>query len=310
MKESELVFDKRTSEIMDNVNAFVKTKISPSLFVSDEYKLENNVFLYNINNCFPKRAWDNSEDIAIYRFISIYSIGTLKAEDLGKKIKVDIPDIAELQRKFNTEIQNIYRKSEIALLKTIHDNLVQIPLIQTAMTPIRVILEKVEEKGEVLPTESFGYHNPKKVNKYVEFLVGLDFLKVEDNKIVPGCELNAIRSMDIPPKVFHKKVLSSVLNKGFAYIQEYLHLTLITPFIRLSNAYFFPSYQSNKLLEFGVKDFVDSHYDIYKIKKSRDKIASQLSYIVEQEILYESRKGFYIGQPEIYESFSHFAPPI
>ena len=311
MKESELTFQKKTENVQLELNAFIKSNISPSLFISDEHKLSDNEFLYSINNSYPKMIWDRHEKIAIYRFINIYNIGVLKAKDTGHNIKIlEITDKREMHERFNCEIQNIYKKAEIALLKTIHDHLVRIPFVQTAMSPIRIILEKVNMEGEVPASEKFGYRNPEKIQKYVNFLVSLNFLKVSEGKLVPAGELNAIRSMEISLQEFHNKILAAVLRRGFSYIQDYLHLTLITPYIRLANSYFFPSYESGKLLEFSIEDFQKSYYDIYDIRKSPDKIMSQLSYVAEQNIITEVKAGYYKGEEHIFNNFKNLAPAI
>lgn len=311
MKPSEMRIPKTSENIQSQLNTFVKRKVSPSLFVTDGHELNENTFVYSINNSYPKMIWDNNEELAIYRFINVHNIGTIKAKVKDDIIKViDMTERGRLQEKFDKEIQNIYKKSEMALLKTIHDSLVRIPFVQTAMSPIRTILEKVDREGVVPVGDKFGYRNLGKTEKYIDFLSSLNFIRVENEKIYPDKELNAIRNLDISLKEFHNKILSAVLRRGFAYIQDYLHLTLITPFIRLSNSYFLPSYESEKLLEFSIEDFRKSYHDIYNIRKSKNKISRQLSYITEQNILQETKRGFYTGERGIFEEFRKIAPSI
>jgi len=271
------------SEIETKLDYYIKKEISPSLFINASgHKLDKNTRIYEIGNCYPKMIWDYDQNLAIYRFLNIHSIGTIKAKKLDNSCTlIEIPSLEQLRNKFQEKMGAIYQKSEIVLLQTLHDYLVKIPSVELSLSRVWAILEKVHTDGEVDVSYSFGYKDYDRTQKYFHLLKELDFIDIKENKIIPSVELEAIRSLNLTGRKFHHKILSAVLKKGFPSIKDYLHILMIDPFLRLSNSYYLPSQQVNRLLEFGSTEFRDSHYEIYKIRKTKSEIEKQMTYVTE-----------------------------
>jgi len=306
MKNQEIVLDAPLTEIDSKLDYIVKREISPSLFItSDSHKLDRNTRLYEIGNCYPKMIWDYEKNLAIYRFLNIYSIGTIRVKKIDSNhTEIKIPSIDKLREKFQEKMGAIHQKSEIVLLQTIHDYLVKIPSVELSMNRIWRILEQIHTHGEINISYNFGYKDYERTQKYIHLLKEIDFIDIKNNKIVPAIELEAIRSLNLTDKKFHQKILSSVLKKGFPFIKDYLHILMIDPFLRLSNSYYLPSHQVNKLLEFGSGEFRESLYEVYNTRKSRSVIENQLTYMTECGI-FEKTGNRWAGIEKIFGKFSN-----
>jgi len=304
MNKNNIVMDIPISEIEPKLESIVKREISPSIFInSNGHKFNKNTTIYEIGNCLPKMIWDYERNLAVYRFLNIYSIGTLRVKKIDTgHTQIILPSLDSLRNKFQEKMSSIYLKSELALLHTIQDYLVKIPNVEISLSVIWAILEKVSEEGEVKVTYSFGYNDSDRIKKYIHFLQQLNFINVKNDKIVPAEELDAVRILNVTGKEFHRKILSAVLKKGFPSIKDYLHIFLIDPFLRLSNSYYLPSHQVNKLLEFESIDFKDSYFEIYNKRKTKSVIEKQITPLTECGILEKVGKRW-IGIENIFNTF-------
>jgi len=288
---------------LDHADSILKLQVSPSFYSTNEREINPRIKIYEIGNCYPKMIWDHEKEIAVYRFLNIHPIGILEIERINQnKLRIKYPSIKELDKKFQENIEVLRQKSEIALLKTIHDYLIKVPFIQMSMNRFFRILKKTYEQGFVDISDNFGYSNTIRTSKYLKFLKDYDFIEIKNNKIYPGVEFQAIMNLNLIGSDFYDKLLANVLKKSFSSIKQYLNITQIDPYLRLSNSYYFSSFQLNKRLEFDGEDFKDSLYDFYKIKKPMDTIENQLDFLTKTNI-FEKKGRRWIGTKDIFNRF-------
>lgn len=286
-------------------DSILKSQVSPSFYSNSEHQVNNNIRIFEIGNCYPKMIWDHDKEIAVYRFINIHPIGIMEIERLNsEKIKIKYPSVDELEKKFQENMGVLRQKSEVALLKTIHDYLIKVPFVQMSMNKFFRISIKIYEKGYVDVSDTFGYTDVNKTMRYIKFLRDFGFVEIKDNKIYPGVEFKAIMNLDLTGSEFYEKLLASILKKSFSSIKQYLNITQIDPYLRLSNSYYLSSFQVDKRLKFDSEDFKRSYYECYRIKKPVDTIENQLGYLTKTKI-FERKNGRWTGTKNIFDKFKN-----
>lgn len=301
----EKIIDYRFSEINSRtINSIIKSKISPSLFARNRRELDNNTLLYEIGNCYPKMIWDHDRGIAIYRYINVHPIGIFEVEKISsKKLKIKYPPFDELEKKFEEKMGILRQKSEIALLQTIHDYLVEVPAVKMSLNKFSRILKKTHEKGPIDISYNFGYSDIEKVRRYLKILNDFDFIEIKDNKIYSGIEIKALMDTELIGKEFYNKLLANVLRKSFSSIKNYLNITLIDPYLKLSNSYFLPSYQVSKRLKFESRDFKRSLFECYNMRRPIDTIENQLDFLTEDNGVFEKTGDKWISSENVFNGF-------
>lgn len=304
---NEKTIDYKFSDINSKtINQIVKSKVSPSLFARNRRELDDNNLLYELGNYYPKMIWDHDRGIAIYRFICIHPIGLLEIQKLkSNKLRIKYPSFDELEKKLDEKMGILRQKSEIALLKTIHDNLIEVPAVKMSLNKFSRILKKIHEKEPIDITYNFGYSGSDivKVKRYLKLLNDFDFIEIKNDKIYSGIEIRALMDSDLFGKEFHNKLLANVLRKSFSSIKNYLNITLIDPYLNLSNAYFLPSYQLSKRLKFESKDFRRSLFDCYNIRRPIDTIENQLDFLSEENGVFEKFENKWMSTETTFNNF-------
>ncbi|RLF56266.1 MAG: hypothetical protein DRN27_09770, partial [Thermoplasmata archaeon] len=179
------------------INSIVKLHISPSLFARNCQLQNDDTLLYELGNCFPKMIWDHDRNIAVYRYIDIHPIGLLEVEKINSKlVKIRHPDLESLGKKFEERMHIIRKKSELSILETTYDYLVTIPAVQQSLNPFSRILRKIYNNDPLDIAYNFGYNNSEKVQRYLKLLNNFDFIEIQNNKIYPGLEINALQNTD------------------------------------------------------------------------------------------------------------------
>jgi hypothetical protein len=299
------------SEFGEHFLGHLKSRMGRGLYVASKTKAGKDNYKYKIGNSFPDIIDDlktSKRTVRFHNFRTLFIADVRMAK--GGKVIVSLPDRNTIADDMGRRLESIAIRSECALLETVYDRIVDIASVRLAMTPIKEIIVSIHRNNELDFKEFAQKRNKSQARRYVEFLAGLDYVKRENGKLLPGKKMKESAELkSLGDRELYQKFLSEILAKGYGYIQDYLHLTQIVPYLRVSNSYFLPSHASGDLLHLS-EDEIRKHYRFYYQKsKPKIKIRGQVNEVVEAEI-FEREGDYIVGNKDIWNQYSKAIGPL
>lgn len=310
MEKNELRYG-NMSEFEELFPRHLKSRVGRGLYITSKTKAGRDRYKYKIGNSFPDIIDDlktNKRTVRFHNFRTLFIADVRQTK--GGKVVVSLPERDSIADEMEKRLELIAMRSESALLETIYDRIVDIASVKLAMTPIKEMVVSLHRNNELDFKEFAQKRNKAQALRYVEFLEGLDYVVKENGKLLPGKQMKRygkLKSLD--DKKLYQKFLSEILAKGYAYIQDYLHLTQIVPYLRVSNSYFLPSHASGGLLHLSEEE-IRKHYRFYYQKsKPKIKIQGQVNEVVEANI-FEREDEYIVGNEDIWKEYSKAVGPL
>lgn len=310
MEKNELRYG-NMSEFEESFPRHLKSRVGRGLYITSKTKAGRDRYKYKIGNSFPDIIDDlktNERTVKFHNFKTLFIADVSKTR--GGNVIVSFPERDIIADEMEKRLESIAVRSESALLETVYDRIVDIASVRLAMTPIKEIVVSIHRNNE-LNFKDFARNRDKaQALRYVEFLAGLDYITKENGRLLPGKQMKKSAELgSLGDKQLYQKFLSEILAKGYGYIQDYLHLTQIVPYLRVSNSYFLPSRASGELLHLSEEE-IRKHYRFYYQKsKPIIKIRGQVNEIVEAKI-FEREDEYIVGNRSIWKDYSKAVGPL
>jgi hypothetical protein len=240
------------------------------------------------------------------KFISLPDVASIRWSRGKSGFKISEMNRNDFVKRVNDRYMTITEHSQIALLPTLYTRLVRIPQVDLNMTPLRNILVAVTENGFVLPN-ALGkkYEMVEQVRNYFSLLRDLKFIKEERGQFVAGPEMRNLQASEVEPPELYETILGEVLRKQANYLQDVLHWTMITPFLRWCNAYYYPAFVAGHLVKAEQTELVSNYNRFYgSYGRTQEGVVEtgQIQRVVHVNIL--SKEGrYYEGEQTIFEEF-------
>lgn len=306
MNNMENIFFEDRKSLDRDIGYLVKRKLGNGVFVSKAIEnRESSNFDMIVGIYLPKIIDDSKTEQRIVKFIKFDSVGIIEAKHEDKGFKLLLPDIEELNTRLESKMSSLIFNVEYSLLQTAYQKLVEIPIIQNSLNPIREILVQIYENGKVSFDHFKKYRGERKALNYVSFLENLDLIRRNGDIIVSGNKFNMMEPMlrKQNTKKIYDILLADVLRNGLGYMREYLKLTSIMPYIRWSTSYYLPSHQTESLISLSQRALIRNYSDIYQTRPFEGKASNQINRLVSVGI-FEKDNNFIVGNQEILNSIS------
>ena len=293
------------SEFEKSFPAFLKLRLGRGFFISDKTSIRKGQLKYRIGNYFPDIVHDcktNKRIIKFHRVDGVF-VADVRSTRSGKVI-VRTPDRDQIASEMEKKLESITLRSENALLNAVYSRIVEIPSVQMAMTPIKEIIMSVHTDGELSVREFSSGRGKQKASRYIEFLAGLEYITRDNGRLLPGENLKKHEeNIQEEDSELYRTVLSDILGRGYSYVRDYLHLTQIIPYLRVSNSYFLPSHVFGELL-FLSEEEIRKHYMFY-YQKSRPliKVKRHINDVIEARIL-NREEDYVVGNEDIWRQYT------
>src|SRR2546426_2008095 len=206
---------------------FLKQRYGPGFYVAEEQQVDDRSRKVKVGISVPEFVDDDKTKRRVVRFRNHEPVFIADVSTVGGRVRVIAPT---LDRAFE-EYRNIFLasrfKTEGALLKTMHERLVGIPLVSTALSPIREIIRYIHREQRVRLSDLKRGRGEAKALRYLGFLEGLDFVRRADSATttyLPGPAYYDHQPDFRRPEKLYNGILAQVLQEGFQYLAQYMKL--------------------------------------------------------------------------------------
>jgi hypothetical protein len=226
-----------------------------------------------------------------------------KAEPKKGGLRITGPSFSEALRSAEAKYRAVAESSQSALLPSLYDRLVKVPSVSLTMSPLRTILVQLDEEGSVTPETAFHHRLPsqEKVERYFGLLRDLGYIRKHDSQYVHGKEFESLRRQELHSTAIFQRILGDVISKKSSYLTRVLHWSMMVPYLRWSNAYYFRSLEVGELTPLDRSAFSDSYRGLYQSQAKGNEL-SQMTHLVDAEVVRKEDR-FYMGEPAIFEAF-------
>lgn len=272
----------------------LRQHFSPYAYIShiDEEKSQADIGI-QIQEVIP----DYGGNDGVIKIIPLDHVATI-----GWKYKANGLQLTNLTRtRFIKQVKETYESivdgSQNALLPSLYSKLVHVPQVSLAMSPLRKILSLVSEK-ETVSQADLGRIPRKgseasKIPKYFALLADLEFIKPENGHYVTGWKMKHVQSNEVEPAEVYEKILGEVIQRRSRYLSQVLHWTMMVPFLRWSNTYYFPAYEAGRLVKVERSDLIHNYKRFYGARVATVDANDQILQIVAVKIL--KKNGLVFG---------------
>lgn len=285
------IFFKDKTILENNLNGIIKRRIGNGVFVSQKQTVDKNRKNLILGICIPQFIDDSKTEKRIVKFLKFDSIGILEIAKETEGFQIILPSIKEVSERLSNKMSRLLFNVQATLLQTNYRKLVEIPSVQNSLTPIRDILIDLNKNHEVNIETLTKYRGEAKTKRYIQFLESLGIVRLDREKYISGNEFTHLQEMGLKDNDnLYNLLLAHVLKNGWDYMKEYLKLTAITPYIRLSTSYYIPSSENNSLLSLTQPALLHYYSNIYGVKPIERQATTQINHMVEVDIFREEDK--------------------
>jgi len=233
--------------------------------------------------------------VAFTRLPDVLSLEVVRTPK-GFAVKMPPEDPQELVR---SRYRGLITRHEGEVLRHSYRQLVHISEVDLAMRPISDILARVHNYGSFAPPAPRGGSarvRSARLAKYTRFLTDLGFIQPEGAAFVPGPKLPRGFAPDAPEQEVYEEFMGRVLQSGHQFMTEVLHLTMIKPFLRIENSYYWPAHRVGDYLRIRRERFGREYSKYYGPRPP--KFEGHLQSLIRKGSLVADR-GTVTGAPEV-----------
>jgi hypothetical protein len=290
-------------EVLENqVPDIIRGYISRGAFVIDRQDTEDGS-LFSIGISYPEIIVDRDSS-PIITYVPIRGVANATIRKEGATFHLTIPERVGIFKTFNRKKRDLVRRAENLIIQSGADKLVDIPLVQNGLNPIKEILFALNEMDRIPVREVLARKkNKTQMKRYIDMLKSLRYVDEEDGVLHPGSELEKINIVSADD--FHRAVMTDVIRKGFPFIREELNIYILNPYLELTNSYYLPSLLAREKVQMEADDIF--HYYIKMYGTSRRKpiyqVAANLVEMVDVGLL-KKDGGLFEGDDELFTSLT------
>jgi hypothetical protein len=239
---------------------------------------------------------DYGEKGGVVRIVPLDNIATIGWRYTNAGLQITNLTRSRFVKQVKETYESILDGSQHALLPSLYSKLVHVPQVSLAMSPLRKILSQVSKKETVSQNDLVRAAKDTKVSKipkYFALLTDLEFIKPENGHYVRGWKMKNLQAGEIEQTEVYEKIFGEVIQRRSKYLSQVLHWTMMVPFLRWSNTFYFPAYEAGRLVRIERSDFINNYRRFYGRRVATIDANDQLLQIVAVNIL--KKNGLVFG---------------
>jgi hypothetical protein len=289
---------KITGTGIKDLNYAVKRELGLNAFVETS---NNNISQIKLGVYVPELIKDKHTEVSKLKFLEFKDIYNLGITKNGTDTFIKLPEFNEIISILDNKMSSLTLHIEKTLLKNTYEKLLKIPLVHTELTPIEGLLTYLLKNNEIT-LRDLSHLDKSKLKRYLILLKNREIIQEKEGKIRPGNQLIHFEKtlQKKTDKEIIDKVLASLLESDFAYINEFLRLRAVYSYIKVAIAYYLPSLNNEGLLHFDIPTLIESYFRIYGKRIPNEKITNQTEHLIDVDIL-SSKEGFIFGNKKLFQ---------
>lgn len=277
----------------------VKFRLSQTAFISQPMRsVTTGHHVASLGVTRPRLIQDPKTQEASLTFHRYLNVGTVEVEKKPAGYEVRFPKREDLFKNVARAEEAVLLRAEEAFLQSAEAMLARSSIIQNALNPVKEILSYLREES-MAPVAHF-----RPQQKYVTFLEGLQYVTLRDGTVHPGPVLLAFWERQAPIEV----MLGDILRQGYPHLAGPLRIRQMVPYVRAANAYFWPSHQAGRRLEYRLADFKAYLGRLYHgYTQSQVKLNNHIADLTDIGV-FERDGKFRIASVGVWDRFEERAP--
>ncbi|RLE39441.1 hypothetical protein DRJ17_00645 [Candidatus Woesearchaeota archaeon] len=209
----------------------------------DVTKLKNEIEIY-LDFLVPKRIFDQELNTEFVYFIKLRNVGLIKLDNKGGLMNYS--DSKEIVYNALEKYKELHKLRERIIIRLLSSQIVRIPGIHQALTPLRIVLDAFYRKDH--HADSLSKSFDKKQIRYIKFLIDFGYLRKEkdiitlDNKYISKLEREIGKGNR--NKILNR-LLSDVFKETYRTLIRDMKLTVLVPYIGIVATFY------NIIIDFG-----------------------------------------------------------
>ena len=225
----------------------------------------------------------------------------------GEQGVIEGPGLRELVSHGRSAYRNVAQAAENALLPDLFEKLVRVSVVEVSMGPLQSILTDLATLKHVETTKGGrAYRSRSNLSAYLELLSDLEYAKREGSILVPGAAFE--RALKIRPdedSAVHW-MMGDILRQRGTYMREVLHWSMMVPYLRWTNAYYWRALEADRLPLMNQAALEASYSNIYG-RPTHGHPTTQVMRLARAEVFHKIAGNQYEGDREIFEPYAQRA---
>lgn len=275
------------------------------LIVPDRPLYEENTKTWKVQlrSTYPRIIRDERFKETIVRFLALADLGTI---NINEKLQiVDATSDDNIEDNLVSRLDLWKQQSEQIVVKASSDVFAKIAESTHVLYPLGLILDVLarhkESKFTILEIEVEEQRRPKKIRQYLQLLEELDIVRKVDNGYTYGNIFVGLMEQTVDePRKLKTALISHVINRKYSTLRQVFGINQLEPYVRLANAYYWPSLDAEKLV-YTTRSRLLQRYQDYYDKVSGWDFETRLSELQYEGAIVEDN-GYLIGDKDRFEN--------
>lgn len=254
-----------------------------------------------LRSTYPRIVQDDKSQEVVVRFLDFRDLGTIRMNE-----NLDIVDATpteNCEHQLMSRIELWKQQSEQIVLKASSDVFAKIAESTHVLYPLVLILDKLTKHKDVFTIseeEVDEQRRHEKIRKYLELLEQLEIVKKIDSGYTYGNKYVGLAERVDEPRQLKTVLLAHVIRQKYTTLRQVFGIAQLEPYVRLANAYYWPSLDAGKLIRTARQNLFRRYQDYYYPHLSSWDFDARLSDLIDQGEIVEEN-GYLVGDRDRFD---------
>lgn len=241
-EDGRLVFT-ANGDIAEKIEGYLRYHYSRRLFVQNIEQLEDG-YSVRVGIAYPRDVSDCRRQDNVLKMVNIGDVETFQVMPAdGDYYEVNLPDRSEVYEAFKQQRQSILTQLDGSMATAIYERVYKLSPVRTQLNAVVELIDYVRNDGPLSLRRLENIQSTDKTEKYVDALVDLDFLRVDESGMVStGGKIDLADDQGWSDE----QVIGQVIKDGYTVLRQKFDLTMLNHFPVFANGYYLSAFRREK----------------------------------------------------------------